>query len=306
MELHNFCVRFFVASPATFPKRQKIYSQQILQGLQAWLQGKGTMEFNLDATSVVKGRVITDWDGWFRFSANLPISEEATAIELRESKQRLENGLGLVIARWQNEPGKSFDDWCEEEVGANGDALLGGWLEYGQLADAVVRGSQPTDSLPPLNYAVRLVSQILHRLEIAGVKETERLAKAREYFASPIFRQIPVVNIGAAMWAGLAHRFRGGQKNWKPSIANDIIGISTYLPFCDAMFMEKECANLLTTNPVMKHVVYKTKVFSLRTKDNFLSYLKEIETSAPNDHVERVHAVYGKFWALPFSKLAPK
>lgn len=288
-----------------FDHHEKIYAQQILDGLQAWLEGKSTLKVNLDATRVVAGGAITEWDGWFRISANLPVNEDAIIDKLRAGKVHLKDGLKSVIARWQQEPNKKFDDWYAEEVAANGEALIRCWFEYEQAATAVYRSELSADSFPNLNYAVRLVLEIFHRLKMPEAQNAERLAKAREFFASSIFRQIPVVSIGAAMWAGLAHRFHNGQKEWEVSIANDITAISTHLPFCDAMFLEKECANLLTSEPVKKHITYKAQIFSLKNKDEFLTYLQEIETSAPKEHLEKVQELYGKFWAKPFSKLQP-
>ena len=243
-----------------FHSLQNIYTQQILDGLQAWLQGKNTFEIDLDPAKIIAGGVITDWDGWLRISVNLPVNEEAIANEFRESKKHLYNELANLKARWQHEPNKKFDDWYAEEVAAHGEALI---------------------------------------RKMTGVQN------AREFFASSIFRQIPVINIEAVMWAGLAHRFQNGMKDWKVSIVNDILAISAHLPVCDAMFLEKECANLLTNAPVKKHITYKTQIFSLQNKDKFLAYLKAIETSATKEHRERVQELYGKFWLMPFSKLEP-
>ncbi|MEJ0089193.1 MAG: hypothetical protein WDM80_05505 [Limisphaerales bacterium] len=288
-----------------FDHHQNVYTQQILNGLHAWLKGKASFETNLDPAKVMTDGAITEWDDWFRISANWPVSEEALANELRTGKALLEGGLKPVIARWQQQPDKRFDDWYAEEIAANGEALIRCWCEYAQTATAVCAGKLPADSFPNLNYAVRLVSEILLRLEAAGVQSAERFPKAREFFASSIFRQIPIVSIGAAMWAGLAHRLNNGQKKWKVSMADDITAISTHLPFCDVMFLEKECANLLASEPVKKHITYKTQVFSLKNKDEFLAYLKEIETSATKEHLEKIQELYGKFWAMPFSKLQP-
>ncbi|MGA2853701.1 MAG: hypothetical protein ABSE90_06195 [Verrucomicrobiota bacterium] len=272
-----------------FNSHQNIYTQQILDGLQAWLQGKNTFEINLDPAKIVADGAITDWDGWFRISANLQINENALANELRKSKEHLHDGLAKAIVRWQQEPNNKFADWYAEEVTAHGEALIRHWHEFDPAAD--------------LNSAIRLALEIFHRLEMAGVQNAEQ--KAREFFASSIFRQIPVVNIEAAMWAGLAHRFQNRKKEWKVSIVNDIIAISTHLSFCDAMFLDKECADLLRNEPVKKHIVYKTQIFSLKEKDEFLAYLKKIETSAPKEHMEKVQELYGKFWLMPFSKLQP-
>ena len=130
--------------------------------------------------------------------------------------------------------------------------------------------------------------------------------KRVNFFHSSIFSQIPVVSIGATMWAGLAHRFHNGQKDWKPSIANDITAISTYLPFCDAMFLENECANLLTTNPVKGRIGYKTRDFFVADKRGISLLLERSRNVGnPGTSLEMVHEVYGKFWPIPFSKLKP-
>ncbi len=247
---------------------------------------------NADPSRVI-GSAAKDWTGWFRVGINRPASEEE-ADELRESKRRLEAGLNRVRARWRQAPGEKFDAWFEDEAAAHGDASI---LDYVQAANTIRVGTPTPNSFP--NNSFRLISDVLFRLEAAGIQSAEQLAKAREFFASSIFRQIPVVRIGSAMWAGLAHCFRNRQAE-NPSAFNDIAAISTYLPFCDAMFLDKECANLLTSNPVMTRVAHKAQIFSLQTKDNFLSYLKGIEASAPDGHLEKVHAVYGKFWLRTF------
>jgi hypothetical protein len=278
---------------ARFKHHQKIYNKQILLGLKAWLQGKDACEFNPDPAEVLTEGALADWDGWFRPSVNLSVSEEAVTTELSSSLQSLHKGLDVVIGRWKQEHDKKFNDWYAEEIAAHGEAVIRSWSEC--IQNAASFGALPINSVPELSALNRLALTIFQRLEKAGFTGEARVVKAQKFFASQVFQQIPVVNIGAAMWAGLAHNFSGNKKAWKESIANDIIAVSTYLPFCDAMFLENECAQLLTTNPVRRHVDYKTKIFSLKTKDKFIAYLKEIEMSAPPEHMEKVQEVYGQF-----------
>ena len=96
---------------------------------------------------------------WFRYSVDRAVTKDETD-DLRVSKNRLQGQLAHVIARWQKELDKGFDDWYAEEIAAHGDALIRCWLEFSQTADAVWRGNLPQDSFPQLNYAVRLVASL--------------------------------------------------------------------------------------------------------------------------------------------------
>lgn len=76
-------------------------------------------------------------------------------------------------------------------------------------------------------------------------------------------------------------------------MTNDIRMISTLLPHCDAVFVDGECHVLLTEKPVSERLGYDTQLFSHRNKEAFVTYLEEIETSAPPVHLALVEEVYG-------------
>ncbi len=73
--------------------------------------------------------------------------------------------------------------------------------------------------------------------------------------------------------------------------------IARLLPYCDVMFIDKECYALLKEVPLNKlENEFNTKLFSLGNKQAFMEYLDEIEKNASKKHKEKVSEVYGLFW----------
>ena len=74
---------------------------------------------------------------------------------------------------------------------------------------------------------------------------------------------------------------------------SDVRMISSLLPYCDAMFVDRECHGLLANIPVSHRPNYGCRVFSLTNRDEFLEYLRAIESAASADHLAMVAEVYG-------------
>ena len=67
------------------------------------------------------------------------------------------------------------------------------------------------------------------------------------------------------------------------------------------MFVDNECADLLRKPPVHHVVPESIRVYSMHTKDEFLEFLKSIETAAPPEHLKKVAEVYGDDWLAPWA-----
>jgi hypothetical protein len=87
----------------------------------------------------------------------------------------------------------------------------------------------------------------------------------------------------------------GQRRPMEAGILNDFVAISTYGPYVDAMFVDKECAELLALGRVRKDVSLKAKVFSLRTRDEFLLYLTDLAESATQEVRHSAKEIYGIF-----------
>ena len=67
------------------------------------------------------------------------------------------------------------------------------------------------------------------------------------------------------------------------------------------MFIDKEFDLLLSERPVAPKVKdYPTRIFSSRTRRDFLSYLDSLEAEADPDHVDLVVRTYGETWTEPY------
>jgi hypothetical protein len=122
-----------------------------------------------------------------------------------------------------------------------------------------------------------------------------------EFLYSEDALRTPLNNISALLMAALARRASMGQRQ-PPSrgMWNDITALSAFLPYCDAMFVDNECAELLREGPLNTRIPYATKVFSKKTGEDFLSYLAELEENAGSVHFDWVIRTYGESWLEPF------
>ena len=96
------------------------------------------------------------------------------------------------------------------------------------------------------------------------------------------------------MYAALARRAAVGQKKVPDEgMATDIRVVSTLLPYCDAMFIDNVCRSLLNEIPKTHKLPYRCRVFSSKTSNDFLQYLREIRNSSTPEHLEILKEVYG-------------
>ncbi len=71
--------------------------------------------------------------------------------------------------------------------------------------------------------------------------------------------------------------------------------VSSLLPYCDVMFLDKECAAHLHEAPTRDLLDrFSTAIYSLSSLDEFKEYLEGIERSAPQDHLDLVDEFYGR------------
>ena len=106
--------------------------------------------------------------------------------------------------------------------------------------------------------------------------------------------EAPFVKLQALMYASLAMRAAGGQKELPNEGTNtDIETVAHLLPYCDAMLMDNGCRSLLLNVPMELRPVDAAKVFSPNVKEEFLAYLRSIRDGVTAEHVAVLREVYG-------------
>lgn len=151
---------------------------------------------------------------------------------------------------------------------------------------------------------VDVVNSLIYRLRQAGIPEDEMPDRVRTFLYSDSALDVPFNKISSLLFAALARKAAAGQRKVpSPGTWNDIQMISAFLPYCDAMFVDNQFAGLLDEEPLSSRIQYPTTVFSSRTRDEFLEYLRDIEASVSPDHRELVETVYGPDWEQPFREI---
>ena len=149
--------------------------------------------------------------------------------------------------------------------------------------------------------AVLLVTSIRETFSLSGLSEGDAWHKTIEYLKCADMSEVLFFRISAMLYAALARKASSGQLRMpSQGMMNDIRAISAMLPYCNAMFLDKECTALLNEQPLRTRLGSGTKVFSLNTKDEFVSFLNLIEAQAPREHLDKVREVYGDDWRKPY------
>jgi len=136
------------------------------------------------------------------------------------------------------------------------------------------------------------------------VPDGEQLSNIAKFFKSEEAQQMPWLQIACGMLAALAVKASLQQApNPDAGMITDLNTVATLLPYCDAIFIDNRCADLLRTATEHVPLEYKALVFSTRNRDELLDWLGEIEAAADPQHLALVEDVYGSNWPEPFTTM---
>lgn len=100
--------------------------------------------------------------------------------------------------------------------------------------------------------------------------------------------------IVAYMFAALAGQVKAGRKkSVSAGFMNDVEAVAAYAPFVDAMFIDKECALLLTQGRPGRELDFRARIFSLTNREEFLAYLRQLEADASDEMRRYAKVIYG-------------
>ncbi|MEN3004730.1 hypothetical protein [Dehalobacterium formicoaceticum] len=276
---------------------------QLCEYAENWVRGYKDKDVEIDIQSVIYGNVHC-WHDRFIITVDTLNIEEDTKL-LKTNKQTSQSKMDQLFSYWQQTKNFDFKKHWDFELLSYGKEIKKQYFEYIKSFDKVRFGSS-TDIDKLMN--TRIID-IMHSLEEItrknGLNEMEAHIKVDEFFTSPSLSKIPFLKISSLLYTALARKAAAGQKRIpKASFINDVKTISMLLPYCDAIFIDNECASLLREEDLKTRISsYKTKVFSLNTKEEFLKYLDEIEKGTPNSHFDKVKEVYGETWPKPYNTL---
>jgi hypothetical protein len=147
--------------------------------------------------------------------------------------------------------------------------------------------------LPSPPPSMPIASAIGQGLERAGVARKDVWPQMLAYCSSDVVERLPFIRVAASLWATFAAQSSTRAEPPGQGLTNDVSIVSTLIPYCDAMFVDRECYGLLNNIPKSHRTTYGCQVFSLTNRDAFLEYLREMERAAPAGHLADVAEVYG-------------
>lgn len=273
-----------------------------------WLDGKKSV-FNFDPQEIAFGDDLNEWEIGIRVSVGSSLNPEELE-NLRQSNASTKQQLAEIWKRWQQE-NVSFEARAKEEVLGLGKGILQAVQDFIQKRDAATQrmaidaSYEPNiDDLFP-NSSWNLLSSLMKIAMINGVSEQQLPEIIRKYLSdADALLQVPYLKISSVMFAGLARAAALGEKK-APKSTVDVQFISSYLPYCDAMFVDKQSARLLKELPrntpsYLTLTEFDAKIFSLGEKEKFLQYLEDVVSQIPAKQMEVLMDVEGDSFLQPY------
>lgn len=246
-----------------------------------------------------------EWSERLHISVNLSGLQPNAAV-LRGVKDRSHAAMVKYFEQWCTEKGKPFDAWYKAERRGHSENYVALFQERLALMKRVTVGEAPlTEEVWNPRLEAEVVSGLIHVAEANGLSMDAAMRTIGSFLFSDAALDAPANDISAMLMAAIARKAANGQRR-APSAGmwNDITAIASFLPYCDAMFLDNECAGLLREEPLRSKLAkFGTRIFSSKTGDGFIAYLTDLEKEAGEDHVELVAEIYGEDWSVPYRDL---
>jgi hypothetical protein len=214
---------------------------------------------------------------------------------LRRIKAARRKAYTEVHGDWAQSSSVTFQERYRDERTGLGKSLFRRWNDIMRREIEIASGiSERTDddAWAFLEPDARLLLDLFTLFRENIDKNGDSVAEVWRFLASNELDAVPYLRISSLLFAALARRAANANKAPDNVPFEDVDMIAAYLPFCDAMFIDREMHGLLQQRAVRDQLGFNTKGFSLRTKSEFLDYLDAIEASAPRQHIETAKAIY--------------
>ncbi len=283
----------------SFRNGRTIKDTQLRRHYSGWLS-RSAFDAPIERRDALPANV-DDWNDRIQITIKSDYDSDF-ADDIRKNRAQVHEEMRALFADWHQQRTKKFMDWYEPELRGFGLGLMEQHDGFIALKRRIQNGeiAVTSDNMwPP--HAYDQVRMLLRICLDAGNTLEKACESASNYMRTADFSTLPYVRISALLLAGIARRAAAGQKR-PPSqgMANDINMVATMLPYCDAMFVDKEIHGLLQEGDIRERLGYSTRVFSTSDFIGFFTYLDEIRLSATAEHLAKVREVYGAEWGKPY------
>jgi hypothetical protein len=274
-----------------FSTQLQVHSQQLHRAFTSFC-ANGSKRARLEQSDALEGKDLHDWSDYIWI--DIPLDHLIDVSRAREEKENTTRGIVGLFEAWRNAPGDFHADVTSEALGM-ADAMFRQYLAFVRAfgeGDAVDWFAKETP-------AAHLISSLMHR-DAASVDPDKRMGRMREFLMSEYFRHTPYIEISCSMFAGLRGQVRSGhfssdQQKAAKKLAGfhlDVDFISTFGPYCDALFIDKSMHHLLRNECSGIFDRYPMKLFSLSNFDEFLGCLAQWGENRTDEHMRAVRLAY--------------
>lgn len=267
-----------------------IQLRQVRAFADAYISGTPVaLDFDID--SVIRGKR-NAWLTDMRISLSTDYSQFADAT--RASVAETAGEIANLMAQWRR-MGYGFDEVLEIELGSYQASRLEALAHFAKRhQEAVASGDFMAELNVGMSSIVKEMSLMRDVLSRAGVPVDRHDEEINGFWCWEGNRDQPFGRILAYMFAALAGQVKAGRiKPPTPGFMNDVKVLGAYAPYVDAMFVDNECATLLSQGRPRDELTYRARIFSLNTKNDFLEYLKVLEASASGEVRRQAESIYG-------------
>jgi hypothetical protein len=279
----------FFGGDIGFIDTRNVELSQIISYARAFIDGgQPLLSFDVDKV------LLTDKNVWLsdmHISVNADYSIFADSI--RNSRDNIHQEVVALMQKWAQQA-VTFEQVLENELvsfGTTKRKTLYGAIGRQMAAETI---EEPMAYLNSISHPIFTEFNMLCDLfASAGVPREELARKVNEFWLWDGNRTQPHLQIFSHLFAALARKVASGQRSVTRGFMNDIMAISTYSPYVDAMFIDRECAALLSERPLVTNLIYKAKIFSMANLPQFIEYLAEMEREVPDEVHLYAKRIYG-------------
>lgn len=263
-----------------------ILLQQTILFLERYIKGKTERKMVYSPADILVNKKLKPglWGSYF----NKSNPSEGIANQLQAARNHHSLIIGRALTEGRENLTKSFMDYVEFFHGVNifhilksFDLYIGGKFQLPLPLSLGIRkfykGELSKNDLKKSNSVLMLniISDFLIKNDKRDNISLEK--KLEDFFRSNEYKEVPVNKIMNYLMASICIRGKNGQKKFNnhKSMMTDFETIAYYMPYCDIMYIDDECANLLNEKK-LKEVFesYNTKIFSSKIKKSLIEYLE--------------------------------
>jgi hypothetical protein len=266
-----------LSGDTSFVRTDQIAMKQELAFAEAFCRSSAPPRLSFAVDDILDG----DRNAWLptlHIDVNADHSMFADAI--RASRQTAATSLQALADRWAKQ-GPTFDDILQHELASYGSASVQALTEASVKFQKAMMSDDPMALINAQSIIFDRFRALRRFFEKQGTPTERSDAAVLSFWNWGGNCQMPTHRIMAYLFAALGWKISCGQR--KPmtgGILNDFSAIATYGPYVDAMFVDRECAELLKHPRLRSDLELKAKIFSLQSRDAFLEYLTNLANGA--------------------------